>query len=300
MNAPRSASSAPTPLSSRPEHQPDGMMRRHSYLSTVLYWALHAACGLAFFTGVSASDLVLFGATFFVRMFAITGGYHRYFSHRTYKTSRAFQFVLGFLGTSAVQKGPLWWASHHRPHHRFSDQPEDPHSPREGFWHAHQGWIFDGRWDDTRLDQVRDLARYPELVWLNRWHVVAPIALAILCFWIGGLSGLVWGFLISTVATWHCTYMINSLTHRFGRVRYDTGDDSRNSFILALLTLGEGWHNNHHYYQSCTRQGFFWWEIDVTYYILRSLQAVGVVWDIKEPPARVLRDETLSELRKAA
>jgi stearoyl-CoA desaturase (delta-9 desaturase) len=265
----------------------DGVAKRHSILTTSIYFAIQAACLLAFFTGVSAEALVLCAATFFVRMFVITGAYHRYFSHRTFRTSRAMQFVFGLLGTMAVQKGPLWWASAHRLHHRYSDQEGDPHSPREGFWHAHQGWIFAGEWDETRVDQVRDLVKYPELVWLNRWHFVAPVLLAIGCYLIGGLQGLVWGFVISTTLTWHTTYCINSLTHRMGKARYETGEDSRNSLILAILTLGEGWHNNHHYYQSSTRQGFFWWEIDVTYYILRGMQAVGLVWDIKEPPARV-------------
>jgi len=243
---------------------------------------------------VSAWDLALCGATFFLRMFAITGGYHRYFAHRTYRTSRVGQFVLGFLGTSAVQKGPLWWAGAHRLHHRHSDQEGDPHSPRVSFWHAHQDWILLPDWEDTRIEQVRDLAKFKELVWLNQWHFVAPVLLAFFCLGVGGLSGLVWGFFVSTTLTWHSTYFINSLAHRWGSVRYETGDDSRNNFWLALLTLGEGWHNNHHHYQSSARQGFFWWEIDVTYYILRGLQAAGLVWDIKEPPARLLDSETIN------
>jgi stearoyl-CoA desaturase (delta-9 desaturase) len=264
----------------------DGLAKKHSRVSASIYFSIQASCLLAFYTGVSAEALALCAATYFIRMFAITGVYHRYFSHRTYRTSRPMQFALGFLGTTAVQKGPLWWGGAHRLHHRYSDQPGDPHSPREGFWHAHQGWIFDGAWDETQVEQVRDLAKFPELIWLNRWHFVGPLALAATCFAIGGLQGLVWGFAISTTLTWHCTYMINSLAHRMGSVRYDTGDDSRNSLILSLLTLGEGWHNNHHYHQSSARQGFYWWEIDVSYYILRGLQAVGLIWDMKEPPAR--------------
>jgi stearoyl-CoA desaturase (delta-9 desaturase) len=235
-------------------------------------------------------------------MFGITGAYHRYFSHRTYKTSRAFQLVLAVLGTSAVQKGPLWWAAVHRQHHRHSDGPLDPHSPREGFWHAHQGWIFDGRWDDTRTDLVRDLARYPELLWVNKYHFVAPLVWAAACLAIGGFSGLIWGMVISTVLLWHATYSINSLAHRIGTRRYDTGDDSRNSWVLALLPLGEGWHNNHHYHPRSTRQGFFWWEIDITYYALRGLEALGLVWDLKQPPARAYAPQRAEDepLREAA
>ncbi len=276
--------------------------RRGRLVSHFVYWGIHASCLFALYTGVDATDVALCLGAFWVRMFGITGAFHRYFSHRTYKTSRAFQFVLAWVGTSAVQKGPLWWAGVHRLHHRYSDTPDDPHSPREGFWHAHQGWIFNGRWDDTRTDLVRDLAKYPELVWVNKYHFVPPILWAVACTLIGGFSGLIWGTVISTVILWHATYSINSLAHRIGRPRYETGDDSKNSWLLALLTLGEGWHNNHHFHQSSTRQGFYWWEIDITYYALLGLAKVGLVWDLKEPPARVFAPQTSSEepLREAA
>jgi stearoyl-CoA desaturase (delta-9 desaturase) len=252
------------------------------------YYGIHAACLLAFFTGVSTVDVILCGTLFYVRLFAITAGYHRYFSHKAYKTSRAFQFVLAFLGCCSIQKGPLWWAAGHRRHHRYSDQPGDMHSPREGFWYAHQGWIFDGRWDATELSRIRDFAAYPELVWLNHWHALPPVLMGLLCFAVGGWSGVVWGVAISTTLLWHSTYSINSLAHRWGSQRYETGDDSRNNFVLALLTLGEGWHNNHHKYMASARQGFFWWEIDISYYVLRGLAMLGVVWDLREPPAKLL------------
>jgi stearoyl-CoA desaturase (delta-9 desaturase) len=281
-----------------PLSQADGFWNRLDLLPRTLYWSTHAACLLALWTGVSRGDLVLLGVTLFVRMFAITGGYHRYFSHRTFRTSRAFQFVLAFLGASATQKGPLWWAGHHRVHHANSDQPGDVHSPRRGFWYAHQAWIFDPVTNATRLDQIRDFGRYPELVWLNRYHVVAPLSLIALCVAIGGASGFVWGFAISTTLLWHFTYTINSLAHLWGSRRYDTPDTSRNNALLALITLGEGWHNNHHYYMASARQGFRWWEIDVTYYLLRGLQAIGVVWDIREPPAHVVDPE--QKVRRAA
>jgi stearoyl-CoA desaturase (delta-9 desaturase) len=221
-------------------------------------------------------------------MFAITAGYHRYFAHRSYKTSRPLQFVLAWLGCMAIQKGPLWWAAGHRRHHRYSDQPGDLHSPADGFWYSHQGWIFAGRWDKTELSRIRDFAAYPELTWLNRWHAIPPIAMGFVCYAIGGLSGLVWGVAISTTLLWHSTYSINSLAHRWGTRRYATGDTSRNNWLLALLTLGEGWHNNHHKYMASSRQGFFWWEVDISYYILRVLQWLGLVWDIREPPAHLL------------
>jgi stearoyl-CoA desaturase (delta-9 desaturase) len=279
----------------------EGLWARTGQLPKYIYWAIHLACLAVFVVGVSRADVVLCAALFWVRMFAITGGYHRYFAHRTYKTSRAFQFALGLLGVCTVQKGPLWWAGHHRNHHKYSDQPgKDIHSPKDGLWYAHQNWIFDRRWDGTPIEQIRDFGAYPELVWLNKWHIVGPVLTGVFCYLVGGWSGVVWGFCISTVLLWHATYTINSLAHVWGTRRYETADTSRNNFWLGLLTLGEGWHNNHHHYCASTRQGFFWWEIDVTYYVLRGLQAIGVVWDIREPPAHVVRGESPGPLRKAA
>jgi stearoyl-CoA desaturase (Delta-9 desaturase) len=278
-----------------------GLWQRHEKLSASIYWAIHAACLLAFATGVGPFEIALCLGLFWLRLFGITAGYHRYFSHRAFKTSRAFQLVLALLACASVQKGPLWWASHHRRHHAFSDEPGDTHSPREGFWWAHQGWIFEPRSGATELARIPDLVVYPELVWLDRWHVVVPLALALGCYAAGGFGGLVWGFFVSTTLLWHATYTINSLAHRFGSQRYETGDDSRNNLWLALLTLGEGWHNNHHHYMASARQGFFWWEIDPTYYVLRALAAIGIVWDVREPPARVLQpDAALEPVRRAA
>jgi stearoyl-CoA desaturase (delta-9 desaturase) len=279
----------------------EGWWAQQQVLPRLIYWGLHASCLLAFWVHPTPGDLALLLVTFFGRMFFITAGYHRYFSHRSYSTSRAFQFVLALLGASATQKGPLWWASHHRVHHKYSDQPgRDTHSPKDGFYWAHQGWIFDSRFDGSALERIGDFARFPELVWLNRWHVTAPVGLAVLCLVLGGFSGLVWGFAISTVALWHATYSINSLAHLIGRRRYETPDTSRNNWVLALLTLGEGWHNNHHHYCASARQGFFWWEIDVSYYLLRALAALGLIWDIREPPAHVVHGTIAARLRKAA
>jgi stearoyl-CoA desaturase (delta-9 desaturase) len=221
-------------------------------------------------------------------MFGVTGGYHRYFSHRSYKTSRAFQFVLALLAMSSVQKGVLWWASHHRAHHKYSDGPEDVHSVvQDGFWWSHVGWILSNRYDATELDRVRDLARYPELRVLDRLHLLVSIGFAVLTYALGGLWGLTWGFFVSTSLLWHGTFTINSLTHVFGKARYVTGEQSKNNFWLALITLGEGWHNNHHYYQRAASQGFFWWEIDVTFYVLKVLELFRIVWDVHTPPAHV-------------
>jgi stearoyl-CoA desaturase (Delta-9 desaturase) len=259
------------------------------WLKSVPFLSLHVACVSVFFTGVNGIALALCGAFYFVRMFGITAGYHRNFSHRSFKTSRFFQFILAWLGCSAMQKGPLWWAAHHRHHHRYSDTPEDPHSPRiKSVWWSHIGWVLAKDSDATNWQAIRDWCRYPELLWLNRHHWVPGIFVATLCFLIGGWSGLAWGFVVSTVLLYHAVFAVNSLCHIFGRRRYATTDESRNNVFVALLTLGEGWHNNHHHYQSSTNQGFFWWEIDISYYLLKLLGVFGLVWGLRKPPAKVL------------
>jgi stearoyl-CoA desaturase (delta-9 desaturase) len=277
----------------------DGWLTRTSFISRTIYWGIHASCLLVFWVGAPAEAVALCAATYAIRVFGITGGYHRYFAHKTYKTSRVFQFVLAWIACSATQKGPLWWAGTHRRHHRYSDLPGDPHSPKEGVYYSHQGWIFDKRWQGTPIEGIRDFAEFPELVWLNNNHWVPPLVLAVACYLIGGFPGLLWGMAISTTLLWHGTYSINSLAHLWGTRRYETTDTSRNNPLLALLTFGEGWHNNHHYYMASVRQGFFWYEIDITYYILRALQALGVVWDLKLPSKEILEGSAL-RIKQAA
>lgn len=262
------------------------------YPGKVLFVVMHLACFAAIFTGVSQTAVLLAVTLYVVRMFGVTAGYHRYFSHRTFKTSRLMQFLLALLAQSTAQKGTLWWAAHHRHHHRHSDTEHDVHSPRhDGFWHAHLGWIFEPQWDKTNFDAVPDLTAYPELVWLNKYEHVPTLLLMALCFWIDSWTGLVVGFVWSTVATWHGTFMINSLAHVHGNQRYVTGDDSRNNWWLAIITLGEGWHNNHHAYQRSTRQGFRWYEFDPTFYVLKAMSWAGLVWDLGAPPQEVVRNE---------
>lgn len=255
----------------------------------VPFLIVHIACLAALWVPFRWSYVALALTLYYARMFFVTAGYHRYFSHRSFKTSRAFQFVLAFLAMTSVQKGVLWWAAHHRRHHRYSDTEEDPHSPTlRGFWWSHVGWILSQTYDATELDLVRDYSRFPELRWLDRHYLIPPLALALALFLAGGWGTLVWGFFVSTVILWHGTFAINSLAHVFGRRRYPTTDTSRNSLFLALLTLGEGWHNNHHYYMASVRQGFFWWEVDVTFYLLRVLFWLGLVWELRLPPRAVL------------
>ncbi len=251
-------------------------------VSLVLFIAMHLSCLFVFVVPFSLKILALAAFGYVLRMWAITAGYHRYFSHRSYKTSRAFQFVLAFLGTTAMQNGPLWWASWHRRHHKHSDTPADAHSPRHGgFYHSHVGWFLDGSHDRADLSNVKDLVRYPELRFLDKHKWMPIVSYAVMCFAIGGAPGLVWGFVVSTIAVLHMTALINSLAHVWGSRRFDTNDDSRNNAVLALFTLGEGWHNNHHDQMNAARQGIKWWEIDMTYYSLRLLSAIGVVHDIR-------------------
>ena len=257
-----------------------------SALSTVLTLLMHASVGLVFFVPNTWELALLCVASYVLRMWAITAGYHRYFAHRAFKTSRAFQFVLGLLGTMSMQNGPLWWASWHRRHHRYSDTAQDAHSPvRSGFWHAHIGWFLNGSHDRPNLANVRDLARYPELRFLDRHKWLPLVAYAGGTFAIAGFPGVVWGFLVSTIACLQATMCINSLAHVWGSRRFETKDASRNNLVLAFFTLGEGWHNNHHHDMNAARQGLAWWEIDVTYYSLWALEKVGVIWDLRAPRA---------------
>jgi len=258
---------------------------------TVGFWGAHvgAVVGLAVL-GWSWTGLALALAVYGVKMFFVTGAYHRYFSHRSYKTSRWFQLVLAFGAQATLQKGVLWWAAHHRHHHKASDSERDLHSPHHGgFWWSHIGWIVARDFEDTDLSKVKDMARYPELVWLNQYWYVPGIAVAVGLYLVGGAHALLWGFAIAQVLCWHGTFTINSLSHLWGKRRYVTTDDSRNNWVLALLTLGEGWHNNHHHYQVSARQGFRWWEVDITFYVLRALSAVGLVLELHGVP-RHIRD----------
>jgi stearoyl-CoA desaturase (delta-9 desaturase) len=264
------------------------LAKKVNWRSSIPFLALQLTPLLLIFTGITRTAVILFLFTYFGRMFIITGVYHRYFSHKAYRLNRFWQFTFAFLACSCAQKGPLWWAAHHRDHHKFSDTERDIHSPRDGFMWSHVGWILCDKYGDTKMDNIKDFAKYPELRWLNSHDFIAPWALGVACFLIGGWSGLVLGFFTSTVLLWHSTFTINSLAHVFGRRRYETTDTSRNSLLLALLTMGEGWHNNHHRYQSSARQGFRWWQVDVTYYGLWMLSKVGIVKDLRPVPRRVI------------
>lgn len=297
-----------TPLANGPLPQPLAPTRpKHvvAWRRIVPFLLMQAACLLVFVVGWSPVAVGACVALYLVRMFGITAFYHRYFSHRTFRVGRVVQFCGAVLGASAVQRGPLWWAAHHRQHHRYSDTVRDAHSPVvHGFWWAHVGWFTSPDHYRTDLTQVKDLAAFPELRWLDRHDLIVPLLLLVGLLGLGAALGTwwpglgtdalqmgVWGFCISTTLLFHVTACVNSVAHRLGRRDWPTADDSRNSFVLALLTLGEGWHNNHHWCPGTVRQGFRWWEIDISYYTLRMLAAVGLVQDLRGLPARALADE---------
>jgi stearoyl-CoA desaturase (Delta-9 desaturase) len=274
---------------------------RIDWLRVIPFAGLHLACLGVIWVGVSGIALAVAVALYVTRMFAITGFYHRYFAHKAFRTSRPVQFLFALIGAASVQRGPLWWAAHHRNHHRHSDTEHDVHSPvTRGFFWSHMGWFLTERGFRTDHGVIRDLQRFPELRWLDRFDVLVPVALATGLYLLGswleaaypalatnGPQLLVWGFFVSTMVLFHATVTINSLAHRWGRRRFATRDNSRNNWLLALLTLGEGWHNNHHHFPGSARQGFSWWEVDLTYYGLRLLALFGLVWDLRPVPAEL-------------
>jgi stearoyl-CoA desaturase (delta-9 desaturase) len=279
------------------------------WMRVVPFAALHLACLTVIWVGVSPVAIWACVGLYVVRMFAITAGYHRYFSHRTFKTSRVVQFLFGLVGASAAQRGPLWWAGHHRVHHQYSDLDGDVHSPtQKGFFYSHLGWVLSREHAETRTERVKELARFPELRFLDRFDLIVPTSLGFGMFFLGwilevaapGLGTtkwqmLVWGFVISTIALYHATFTINSLSHLWGFRRFATRDTSRNNPLLAAITMGEGWHNNHHFYPGSARQGFKWYEFDVSYWILKVLSWFGIVWDLRPVPESVWERTIASE-----
>jgi stearoyl-CoA desaturase (Delta-9 desaturase) len=258
-------------------------IRRSHFDAMVAFGPLHAGCLLLFWIPFEWSYLLWLGVTYAVRMFGITAGFHRYFSHRSFRISRLTQFGLAFLAQTSAQKGVLWWAAHHRMHHRHSDTEDDIHSPlRRGFWSSHIGWLVSN--DSAAYDRtiIQDFGKYPELALLNRYHRVPAVLFGCGVFLLGGYAAFIWGFVLSTVVLYHCTFSINSLAHLWGSRRYETRDGSRNNLLLAILTFGEGWHNNHHRFMYRARQGVRWWEIDITYYVLWMLSIFGIVRDLRQ------------------
>jgi len=273
-------------------------------LSIIVFWFVQASALLVFVVPFSWESGVLWAVSHFLRAIGLTLAFHRYFAHRAFQMNRAARFVWAFIGTAAMQKGPLWWAGHHVNHHRFADRDGDPHSPLvSGVYYAHIGWFL----NDARHDRleptnpvIREFSKAPEIVLLERFYFVPPLLLAVAMYLAGGLPWLVWGFCLPTVTLAHSTFAINTVNHMFGSRRFDTIDESRNNPLTALFAVGEGWHNNHHRYQRAARNGFYWWEFDVTWYVIRAMQALGLVWDVQAVPSRIYEEARATRARRAA
>ena len=256
--------------------------RGYSFGAVIPFFLLHLATLGVFFLPFRWEFIGVLLATYGIRMFAVTAGYHRYFSHRSYKMNRICQFLMAFMAQTSAQKGVLWWAAHHRDHHRNSDSESDVHSPwQSGFWWSHIGWVISNDYDSYDPRLIQDFGKYPELRWLDRFHWVPTAIFGILIFLAGGWGAFLWGYIASTVLLFHCTFSINSLAHIWGTRRFETADQSRNNFLLALITFGEGWHNNHHKFMHSCRQGMRWWEIDFTYYLLKIMSWLGLARELR-------------------
>ena len=285
---------------------------RITFVQCIPFILLHLLPLGMIWTGATFFDWMICIGLYFGRMFFITAGYHRYFAHKSFETSRWFQFFLAFMAQTSIQKGVLWWAANHRGHHLTSDTPEDPHSMKVyGFWYSHIGWFLGPDYNETKFDKIKEFSKFKELVWLNKYFIVPPVVLALVAMMFGGIvngngvadmfsnagfSTLYCGFCFSTIILFHGTYSINSIMHYFGKQRYKTGDESRNHFLLAFFTMGEGWHNNHHYFQSSAKAGFFWWQLDMTYYILKSWSWIGLVKNLRGVPDAVRYSTSRSDI----
>lgn len=266
-----------------------GFVGKH--ISKIMFVFMHLSLLSVFFVPLTGTSIVLCVGFYYLRMFGITAGHHRGLSHLSYKSKRWLRFMLAWLGCSAMQRGPIWWVANHRNHHRFSDTKKDPHSPRIlGFWYAHVGWIFYEKVDENDFSGAKDLLKCPELCWLEKFHWVPGLSLLLIAFLIDGLSGVVWGFVVSTILLYHGTFFVNSVCHLFGSQRFNTNDDSRNNFWVAIIfTLGEGWHNNHHHRPARAKQGLVWWELDFSYYLLWLMSLTGLVWELHKPHHKILK-----------
>jgi len=263
-------------------------------VQATIFWVVQASALLVFAVPFRWAFLGLWAASHFLRAIGLTLVFHRYLAHRAFRMNRVARFVWTFIGTAAMQKGPLWWAGHHVNHHRFADREGDPHSPMiSGFYYAHVGWFL----HDTKHDRVeatnpviRDFSTVPEIAWLDRYFFLPPAALAATLFLAGGWPWLVYGFCLPTMTLAHATFAINTVNHMFGSRRFDTLDESRNNPLTAFFAVGEGWHNNHHRYQRAARNGFYWWEVDVTWYVIRLMSAVGLAWNVQGVPRRIYEE----------
>jgi len=272
-------------------------------VQVTIFWSIQASALLVFAVPFRWAYVALWAGAHFVRAVGLTLAFHRYYAHRAFKMGRVTRFLWTFIGTAAMQKGPLWWAGHHVNHHKFADREGDPHSPMvSGVYYAHLGWFL----NDTKYDRVeatnpviRDFSTVPEIAFLDRFFGVPPLMMAIALYLAGGMPWVVWGFCLPTMTLAHATFAINSINHMFGSRRFETVDESRNNPLTAFFAAGEGWHNNHHRFQRAARNGFYWWEFDITWYVIRLMKAVGLAWDVQPVPKRIYEEARVVKAQRA-
>jgi fatty-acid desaturase len=258
---------------------------------TTFFIALHILAFTAFFF-FSWKALILAVIVYWIAgSLGIGMGYHRLLTHRGFKAPKWVEYFLTTCGTLAIEGGPIAWVATHRVHHQNTDKEGDPHSPNDGGFFAHMGWIITGKAMHARAEEllpfVPDLRKDKYYVWISKYHWVPPVVLAVIIYAAFGWSCLLWAVFLRTVAGLHSTWFVNSATHMWGSQRFLTGDSSTNSFWVAMLTFGEGWHNNHHASPQAARHGIAWYEIDMNWYGIRALKALGLAWDIKLPKAKL-------------
>jgi len=272
---------------------------RPDWFNIAFITAVHLVALLGFYTFSWRALLVGALLWWVTGSLGIGVGFHRLFTHQGFKAQRWLERFLAVCGTLAVQGGPIAWVAGHRLHHAYSDRELDPHNSRRGFWWAHIGWVL---YRDPKLGKLegygryaKDLAADPFMLFLDRRYIVLQAALGLLLLALGGWSAVIWGIFVRLVFGWHCTWLVNSAAHTFGYQSYDSHDESRNCWWVALLSYGEGWHNNHHAFPRSARHGLKWYEFDQNYLVIRALRFLGLVWDVKVPDhLRRLRSQKLA------
>jgi stearoyl-CoA desaturase (Delta-9 desaturase) len=272
-------------------------------VQVTIFWTIQASALLVFAVPFRWAYVALWAGAHFVRAVGLTLAFHRYYAHRAFKMGRVTRFVWTFIGTAAMQKGPLWWAGHHVNHHKFADREGDPHSPMvSGVYYAHLGWFLnDAKYDRVEATNpvIRDFSTVPEIAFLDRFFGLPPLIMAVALYLAGGVPWVVWGFCLPTMTLAHATFAINSINHMFGSRRFETVDESRNNPLTAFFAAGEGWHNNHHRFQRAARNGFYWWEFDITWYVIRLMKAVGLAWDVQPVPKRIYEEARVVKAQRA-
>lgn len=268
-----------------------------SWMTTFFMVAFHIGAIVALFMFSWSALAISLVLLYVAGGFGIGMGYHRLLTHRGYKTHKWMEYLMTICATLALEGGPFFWVATHRVHHQNTDVEGDPHSPRDGGFWAHAGWIITGRalhnHADALLPYIPDLRKDKFMTFISKWHWLPLTIVGFILLAIGGWKFVMWGVFLRTVVGLHCTWLVNSATHMWGRQRFLTGDTSKNSFWVAVLTFGEGWHNNHHAHPQSARHGLAWYEVDVNWYVIAVLRKLGLIWDVKIPRLEALEKKRI-------